>query len=429
MNIGNCVLCGVGVGIGYLIVRNTCFSPSLETVKKSKKTDSPDETNPVTTLFLKTSYFSLVPENDLIQRTFQILSTFPISTGFIFTSNIVTLAHKIPQIAKDAGRIHSFVVLYKEKLCKEACNNERDIYIRPRESGVSRALQFTQTGRVIVHLNRTKYGDQILGEGSFKKITTAVDLESLKVFASASFKKFDDTEPGILQRLTGTKGLVQVHHSVTYGSEKIRLLLELYDEGDLLNKIQKTTLEDQKQILNDLVTTLSILHQKGYLHRDLKLENIFLNKEYPGGPLRAFIGDLGFTCERTNEKERNIPLGSLIYTSPEYAKALLVREQKDNLEKILISSVTTEARDIWSLGLILSSLLHFFIPKWTANGISKVEVFKMIIDYTEPPEPLEHSPEHLAWRMLRKDPEKRISAEEAKEQLSCIKWSSTPQNY
>ena len=93
-------------------------------------------------------------------------------------------------------------------------------------------------------------------------------------------------------------------------------------------------------------------------------------------------------------------------------------------EDAIINSATTEARDVWSLGLTLSLLLDFFIPAWMLiHSGDPTTTFRMILAYTELPEPSTNSPEHLVWRMIRKDPRERISANEARENLSLIEWS------
>ncbi len=299
---------------------------------------------------------------------------------------------------------------------------------------------------MIVHLNRKKCGDIVLGEGLSKRIVLAIDLESLKRFASASFKKFDDKEPDILLKFKGVPGFAQIHHSVQYekketaSSEAItslkiekkkRILLEFYNESDLFNRIKqkpKFSLEDTKQIFEDLIGPVAILHREGILHRDLKLENVFLERKTETSPLHAVLGDFGFACELIDITEKNNYRGTISWLSPEYIEASLATLLKTNSEEGLIDIATTKAHDIWGLGLILSIVLKFFVPTWMITRLKGLEISKAIQAYIEPPEPTENSPEHLVWRMIRKDPSQRISADAALAKLSQLQWPSTPKN-
>lgn len=364
------------------------------------------------------------------------LSVFPSTTIANVIPPIITRANEIPQLKVDADRIHAYVASNKEIFCIEAAEQSADIFVRPYESGLSRALLFTQTGRVIVHLNRKKLGDTPLGEGNGKKISIAIDLESLKHFASASLKDFNDPEPEILMQFQGVPGFAQIHHIVQYkkakatnqaqvgtsGEEKKkRILLEFYNRGDLINRLisgTHTPIRDKKQILEDLVKAAFFLHKKGYLHRDFKPENIFLDRKNETDPLHAFLGDFGFACENQDEKEKNDSRGSRAYIPPEFANAIL------NTQYDCIGEITTMSRDIWSLGIVLSLLLKFFIPRWMLKNLSNNQILKMIAAYTDLPEPTPNSPEHLVWEMLRKDPNQRITAEEALEHLTNLNWSS-----
>lgn len=204
---------------------------------------------------------------------------------------------------------------------------------------------------------------------------------------------------------------------------KQRILLDLYEEGDLFNKIHRgISFRDKEKIFNDLIGALLFLHNNGYLHRDIKPENIFLGKTNEEESLHAFLGDFGFTCKTTDEEQKRKAVGSPHYISPEYAQALQTSHKNPNI----INLVTTEARDVWSLGLTLAITLNFFIPPWMKIEFSDEEgpqLLQMISNYTELPEPSKNSPEHIIWRMLKKDPRERISANEAAENLSLIEWS------
>jgi hypothetical protein len=98
-----------------------------------------------------------------------------------------------------------------------------------------------------------------------------------------------------------------------------------------------------KKIGGDLFEGLISLHNKDVLHRDVKLQNFFLNKEGI-----AFLGDFDY-CTSTriisNDKKSNL-LGDPNYAAPEFFSGGLCPES-----------------EIWSLGLTLFSLFGLQTPE------------------------------------------------------------------
>lgn len=99
-------------------------------------------------------------------------------------------------------------------------------------------------------------------------------------------------------------------------------------------------------IMNQCLLGLNRIHQGGYAHRDIKLENIMI-----GTDEQIYIIDFGFACngitiECISEK------GSLPYIPPELAMG----KQSDELE-------LAQKHDIWSMGIVFYVLVtgNFFI--------------------------------------------------------------------
>jgi serine/threonine protein kinase len=130
-----------------------------------------------------------------------------------------------------------------------------------------------------------------------------------------------------------------------------------------------------------LIESISILHKRGIIHRDIKTKNIFLfddNKNLK-------IGDFGFT-KQIDEASMSTYCGTLIYLPPEIF----------NGERYKISS------DIWSLGIVLFQL----ITRQSENGVGylreniqkdsdflKKSKFDAIVDYKKLEEFFPHEPE------------------------------------
>ena len=90
---------------------------------------------------------------------------------------------------------------------------------------------------------------------------------------------------------------------------------------------------DVQRIFTQLVGAVSFVHNKGCVHRDLKLENILLDKN---GNVK--LVDFGFTREYTGSTSYlQTWCGTICYSAPE-----MIKGEKYAGEKV----------DVWSLGII-----------------------------------------------------------------------------
>lgn len=102
---------------------------------------------------------------------------------------------------------------------------------------------------------------------------------------------------------------------------------------------QQFTESEVRAIFTQLVNAVKFMHKKGIIHRDLKLENIML-ADNKSNSLDLKIVDFGFACQRDSE-DAGIMSYTLEYVAPE----------------VLNNGQVTEACDLWSLGVILYTLL------------------------------------------------------------------------
>ena len=123
----------------------------------------------------------------------------------------------------------------------------------------------------------------------------------------------------------------------------INIVTEYANDGDLCLKLKKKEYYDEETLLFWLMQAcfgLSYLHKKPILHRDIKPQNIFLNKN---GLIK--IGDLGFSKFIQNEKDeltrKQTRLGTWKYMSPE------MKEKKQYTSKT----------DIYSLGITFKDFI------------------------------------------------------------------------
>jgi serine/threonine protein kinase len=124
------------------------------------------------------------------------------------------------------------------------------------------------------------------------------------------------------------------------------LALEYCPGDELYNHLLKTgSMEPEKvqKIFTQLLGAVSYVHQKSCVHRDLKLENILLDKNE-----NVKLVDFGFTREYEGKSSYlQTWCGTVCYSAPE-----MIKGEKYAGEKV----------DVWSLGIILYALLCGELP-------------------------------------------------------------------
>ncbi|OAL49843.1 STE/STE20 protein kinase [Pyrenochaeta sp. DS3sAY3a] len=119
-----------------------------------------------------------------------------------------------------------------------------------------------------------------------------------------------------------------------------------YLESDLLDASIKRTLnrKELKHVSRCILEALKVLHEDGYVHTDLKPDNVFVN--FQEGDLRfsdVQLGDLGGCYPVDSEWATSGTLvGAPMWSSPE----------------IILEMPWNTATDIWSFGTVIISLIY-----------------------------------------------------------------------
>merc|ERR1719347_225401 len=153
-------------------------------------------------------------------------------------------------------------------------------------------------------------------------------------------------EASIMSRLNHPR--VVALFEVCSSKEFFCLALDYFPGGTLCDLLQGHPQgkleEDQTRIyFMQLVEGVSHIHSKGIIHRDIKLENIFLNK----AKTDVVIGDFGLSNFWQPGATMKTRCGSPEYAAPEM------------FDK---SKACDQAVDIWSLGIVLYALLSGRLP-------------------------------------------------------------------
>lgn len=182
----------------------------------------------------------------------------------------------------------------------------------------------------------------------------------------------------------------------------VYLVTELMKGGELLDKIlrQKFFSETEASaVLHTITKTVEYLHAQGVVHRDLKPSNILYVDEL-GNPESIRICDFGFAKQLRAE---NGLLMTPCYTANFVAPEVLKKQGYD------------EACDIWSLGVLLYTMLAGFTP--FANGpqdtpeeiLARIGSGKFSLSggYWNS---VSYEAKDLVSKMLHVDPHKRLTA-------------------
>jgi serine/threonine protein kinase len=141
---------------------------------------------------------------------------------------------------------------------------------------------------------------------------------------------------------------------IIFKEEYIYMILEYCSNGELFDYICKNgraNTDVVKKFFAQLVSALSYLHAKNIAHRDLKLENIYLDEQY-----NVKLGDFGFCHSSDEDTLLSTSCGSCFYVAPEIIKG----EQYDG-----------KKADIWSMGVILFVISTGSLP-WVDNNQAKM---------------------------------------------------------
>lgn len=338
--------------------------------------------------------------------------------------------------------------------------HKQPIYVFAKDHpGLPRNLQYNLDGSIWIVFNKTKKGDPLLGQGSYKSVKTwlnlsdpqSVDARLTTALKTPSIKELTVDElqlslalsrhnhPGIAHTIAGTVHEYASRKTAAKRGLKIHFAQPHYNGGDLFDRLfnNDTPIPPEKKlfILERLLHAISWLNtDQKLIHRDLKPENIMLMVDpLTGEIIDVVIGDFGLTCEDNDETKRSTVAGSPQYVAPELLQSF---------EKEDVIAATTSKNDSWSMGLILFELYRFNVPEWGDNVITPNDYFTRIqLDIEDAgtlyrelfsfitslgndwlPEPAEQdSVEHMIWELLRPVPTERISTLEAYQKVALIK--------
>ncbi|KAI7868303.1 kinase-like domain-containing protein, partial [Spinellus fusiger] len=194
-----------------------------------------------------------------------------------------------------------------------------------------------------------------LGEGEFGKVKLGMHIDTGQEVAVKLINKNTtnnacrankiEREVSVLKSLKHPH-IVQLVH-VVESDKYIGIILEYASGGELFEYILARRYlkeKDAQRLFAQLISSVQYMHQKKIVHRDLKLENLLLDRNR-----NVIVSDFGFANQFEDEDDlMATSCGSPCYAAPE----LVVTD----------GLYAGSAVDIWSCGVILYAMLCGYLP-------------------------------------------------------------------
>ncbi len=208
---------------------------------------------------------------------------------------------------------------------------------------------------------RYRYNPQtdLIGKGGFARVYKARDT---LLDGDVAIKVFNATEKGkysVIEEIKRVKHLQHanllryydvaiVENTNSLGEMEVYQIgiMELANAGDLKTFARSHPQSPQLfKLLQQVLSGLEYLHRKGFIHRDLKPQNILLVEE--DGELTAKISDFGISKNLDSSTDSSMAIGTIEYMAPE----------QFNPGKYGINGRISTNLDLWSFGIMVHELL------------------------------------------------------------------------
>ncbi|XP_034022454.1 NUAK family SNF1-like kinase 2 [Thalassophryne amazonica] len=240
---------------------------------------------------------------------------------------------------------------------------------------------------------------ETLGKGTYGKVKKAKERSGrLVAIKSIRKEKIKDEQDliHIRREIEIMSSLCHPHiitiYEVFENKDKIVIVMEYASQGDLYDYIcdrSNISEREARHFFRQIVSAVHYCHQNGIVHRDLKLENILLD-----GNGNVKIADFGLSNLYRGDEYLQTFCGSPLYASPE-----IVNGKPYHGPEV----------DIWSLGVLLYTMVHGNMPFDGHNHKTLVQQISTG-NYRRPKNPSDACG-LIRW-MLMVNPERRATIEE-----------------
>jgi len=244
----------------------------------------------------------------------------------------------------------------------------------------------------------------VLGNGASGDVRTAVCRKTGNVVAVKSFKK-----AGLCaERLATLRAELELHASVRHpgiaeviavydAEEAAHMVLELLQGGELFDRVLRAKqIQDSRasEVTRQLLQALAYLHERGIMHRDIKMENILFDR---CDSWSVKLIDFGFATRVHTGQALVHRCGTLLYAAPEVVGGIPYDEKAD----------------LWSMGAVAYAMLT---GEMLYSG-QEVETFRKArrgqVEFGLPFDRLSPEAQSFLCMLLRANPAERPSARQA----------------
>ena len=239
-----------------------------------------------------------------------------------------------------------------------------------------------------------------IGQGSFAKVKLGVHrLTGEKV----AIKIMDKKRPTVAEMLPQIRREIEAMKALSHQNvcklfqvieteTQIYLVLEYCPGGDLFDYIDergRLAEGEARHLFRQIVAAVAQVHDQGFAHRDLKLENLLLGEDK-----RLKLTDFGLCAKPKGGMGSHLDTfcGTVNYAAPEIISG----------KRYLGSEA-----DVWSMGVLLYTLLCGCLP-FCDDNIGMLHK-KMQSGMYEKPEWLSEVSIEMLDQLLQADPERRIT--------------------
>ncbi|XP_016412363.1 calcium/calmodulin-dependent protein kinase type II subunit gamma-like isoform X18 [Sinocyclocheilus rhinocerous] len=247
-----------------------------------------------------------------------------------------------------------------------------------------------------------------LGKGAFSIVRRCVKKSTSQEYAAKiiNTKKLSARDHQKLERearicrLLKHSNIVRLHDSIAEEGFHY-LVFDLVTGGELFEDIvarEYYSEADASHCINQILESVSHIHQHDIVHRDLKPENLLLASKMKGAAVK--LADFGLAIEVQGDQQAWFGFaGTPGYLSPEVLR-------KDPYGKPV---------DIWACGVILYILLVGYPPFWDEDQHKLYQQIKAgAYDFPSPEwDTVTAEAKNLINQMLTINPAKRITADQA----------------
>ncbi|XP_014777232.1 serine/threonine-protein kinase PLK1 [Octopus bimaculoides] len=249
--------------------------------------------------------------------------------------------------------------------------------------------------------NTTYKRGKLLGKGGFAQCYELIDCNTNIVYAGKIIPHSriakGNQKQKILREIELHRNLKHKHvvefHSYFEDSDNVYIILENCSRKSLVHVLKNRKCLQEQEVryyVRQLIEGVKYIHKNKIIHRDLKLGNMFLNKD-----MQVKIGDFGLATTVNHEGEKKMTVcGTPNYIAPE----------------VLSKKGHSYEADIWAIGCILYALLVGRPPFQTSTLVETY--FRITANTYTIPANISPAAEKLISRCLHALPSMRPSLDE-----------------